>query len=36
MEDEVDFLPTDKHKRFLQIDTIILGVCGNTYPSHPK
>ena len=26
LKDEVDFLPTDKH-RFLQIDTIVLGVC---------
>ena len=24
---EVDFLPADKHQRFLQIDTIVLGVC---------
>ena len=22
------FLPVDKHQRFLQIDTIFLGVCG--------
>ena len=36
MKDEVDFLPTDKHQRFLQIDTIILGVCGQAYPSYPK
>ena len=28
VKDEVDFLPADKHQRFLQIDTIILGVCG--------
>ena len=26
VKDEVDFLPADKHQRFLQIDTIILGV----------
>ena len=25
---EVDFLHADKHQRFLQIDNIILGVCG--------
>ena len=24
---EVDFLPADKHETFLQIDTIILGLC---------
>ena len=33
MKDEVDFLPADKHQRFLQIDTIILGVCGQTCPN---
>ena len=27
MKNEVDFLPVDKHQRFLQIVTIILGVC---------
>ena len=26
-KDEVDFLASDKRQRFLQIDTIILGVC---------
>ena len=26
--DEVDFLPENKYQRFLQIDTIILGVCA--------
>ena len=26
-KDEVDFLPVDKHQRFLQIDTVILDVC---------
>ena len=30
MKDEVGFLPTDKRQRFLQIATIILGVCGHT------
>ena len=34
--DEVEFLPADKHQRFLQIDTIILGVCGHTCPNYPK
>ena len=28
MKDEVGFLPADKRQRFLQVDTIILGVCG--------
>ena len=27
VKDEVDFLHADKHQRFLQIHTIILGVC---------
>ena len=27
VKDEVDFLPADKRQRFLQIDSIILGVC---------
>ena len=26
MKDEVDFLPADKRQRFLQSDTIILGM----------
>ena len=30
MKDEVDFLLADKRQRFLQIDTIILGVYGQT------
>ena len=28
VKDEVDFLPADKRQRFLQSDTVILGVCG--------
>ena len=28
MKGEVDFLHADKHQRFLQIDSIILGVCN--------
>ena len=32
MKDEVDFFPADKHQIFLQSDTIILGVCGQTMP----
>ena len=26
---ESDFLPADKRQKFLQSDTVILGVCGN-------
>ena len=33
---EVYFLPGDKRQRFLQIDTIILDVCGQACPSYPK
>ena len=28
VKDKVDFLPADKRRRFIQTDTIILGVCG--------
>ena len=28
VKNEADFLPADKHRRFLQSDTIILSVCG--------
>ena len=28
VKDEVDFLPVDKRQRFLQIETIVLVVCG--------
>ena len=28
VKNEVDFLPADKPQRFLQIDTVILGVCS--------
>ena len=28
MKHEVGFLPADKRQRFLQNDTVILGVCG--------
>ena len=34
MKDEVDLLPADKRRRFLQGDTIILGVC--VIPMLPK
>ena len=36
IKDEVDFLPTDKRQRFLQSDTIILDVYGQTWPNYPK
>ena len=28
VRDVVDFLPADKPQKFLQSDTVILGVCG--------
>ena len=31
VKDEVDFLPGDKRQRFLLSDTVILGVCGQTF-----
>ena len=33
---EIDFLNEDKHKSFLQIDSITLGVHGQACPKHPK
>ena len=33
---EIDFLPADKHKTFLQIDSITLGVHGQACPKHSK
>ena len=33
---EIDFLPADKHKNFLQIDSITLGVHGQACRKHPK
>ena len=36
VNDEVDFLHADKHRRFLQIDAIIFGLCGQAYPNYPK
>ena len=33
---ETDFLPADKHKHFLQNDSITLGVHGQACPKHPK
>ena len=34
--DKVYFLFADKYQRFLQIETIILGVCGQACPNYPK
>ena len=36
VKDEVDFLSADKHQKLLQIDTIVLGVCGQACPNYPK
>ena len=36
MGDEVDFLPADKHKSFLQDDSVILGVHSQACPKYPK
>ena len=36
MKDEVNFLPVGKRDRFLQIDTIMLGVWGQAYPNYQK
>ena len=36
MKDEADFLPADKHQRFLQIDTIILDVYGQACLNYSK
>ena len=36
MGDEVDFLPVDKHKSFLQDGSITLGVTSHTGPKHQK
>ena len=33
---KVDFLFADKYQRLLQIDTVILGVCGQACPIYPK
>ena len=36
MADEVDFLPADKHKSFLQVDNIIYGVHSEACSKYPK
>ena len=33
---EIDCLPADKRKEFLQIDSITLGVHRQTFPKYPK
>ena len=32
--DELDFLPADKHKRFLQVDS--MGLCSQACPKYPN
>ena len=34
MGDEVAFLPADKHKSFLQVDSITLGVQSQACPQY--
>ena len=36
MGDEIEFLPTDKHKIFLQDCSITLGVISQTVPKYQK
>ena len=36
MRDEVEFLPVDKHKSFLQDGSITLGVIRQTGPKYQK
>ena len=36
MGNEVDFLPADKHKRFLQDDTTTLGIHSQSGPKYSK
>ena len=36
MRDEVEFLPADKHKNFLQNGSIHLGVISQTSPKYQK
>ena len=33
---EVIFFPSDKRQRFPQVDTIILGMCGQACPNYRK
>ena len=34
--DEVDVLPAGKHKSFLKVDSITLGMHSETCPKYPK
>ena len=36
VNDEVDVLSGNEHRRFLQIDTIILGMRGQASPNYPN
>ena len=36
MGGEVDFLPADKHKIFLQVVSVILGARSQACPKYPK
>ena len=36
MEDEVHFSTADKHRSFLQVDSITLGVHSQAYTKYPK
>ena len=36
MKDEVDILNADKRQRFLQIDIMILDMCGQACQNYPK
>ena len=36
MNDKIDFSPANKCWTFFQIDTIILGVCGQACPNYLK
>ena len=33
---EVDFLPANKHERFLQVDSTTLGLHSQACPKYPK
>ena len=36
VRNEIDFLLAEKHQIFLQIDTVILDVCGQACLNYPK
>ena len=36
MEDEVDFLPANKHEGFLHVDSITLGLFRQAFPNYSK